>query len=791
MLLPVLLLALAGCAQNPAYFPWFLPPGAVVQTHARPAGNGYFADFDPNAIRLEVRPLESTSPVRAQQVVIATVYDDQDRPRRKRRVEWLVEGVGNIIEVDESGVLAGRGGKIDNKYAFSYTDFFEHTFRRGQPGGPGDFTIRPGQTWCIISSAVEGDTFVTAYAPEIHDAGKAKVTVTHHWVDAVWQTPPPTAARCGTEHLLTTAMTRLSDGRPLAGYRVRYRVLDGPPAALIFRRTTSASSGLASLGPIPGTAEAGVPELVSTSDLNGHAVAGLVQTTPQAGVNRIEIEIIRPPDPSVPSGSGVLIGKGVAEVRWQSAAVGVSLSAPETAPPDRPLTYTVTVRNDGGVDSSAVTLKQTVPDGLELQSLPPGAVREGNAVVWQVPKLKAGGQETFQLVGRPTRSGSLATAVEAETAEQGKASDKAETLIAAPRLKVAQSAPAQAATGELVIFQLTVSNSGNGPAYNVELIDGFEPGLEHESKQNPLQLPIGRLEAGEAKTVPLPLRVARPGRFINRVTAVADGGLKESADHTIEARQASLALRTEGPATLMANKDGVWTARVTNTGAVPLGDVVVRGKLPVEVSFAAADNGGAFEAGEVVWRLGPMGPGEEKALGLTLTGIRPGRTAVRLRATATPDVLQEADAAVEVLGLPLLHVEVSGGPAALEAGGRGTWVVAVTNPGSLPADRVTVAVVLPEVLKPVGGGGRTAGKVAGQRVEFDSADGLTPGQTWQFTVDAEGARPGDGRLRAEASSRAVKSPLASEKSVRVLPKPAAAEKATATSGPATSTAKER
>src|SRR6516164_5506292 len=117
LLLAVGFVLLPGCfgiTQNPSYFPYLLPTGDIIQTHAKPAGPGYYANFDPHACRLEVRPLESTNPVRTQHVVIATVYDEKGVPRRNRRVEWMVEGVGNIVEVDESGFFPGRGYKVDN-----------------------------------------------------------------------------------------------------------------------------------------------------------------------------------------------------------------------------------------------------------------------------------------------------------------------------------------------------------------------------------------------------------------------------------------------------------------------------------------------------------------------------------------------------------------------------------------------------------------------------------------------------------------------------------------------------
>src|SRR5262245_5802271 len=74
LLFATLTLAVAGCGSthNPSYFPYLLPPGDIEQTHAKPPGKGYFADFDPHARCLVVRPVEGTSPVRSQVVLIAT-----------------------------------------------------------------------------------------------------------------------------------------------------------------------------------------------------------------------------------------------------------------------------------------------------------------------------------------------------------------------------------------------------------------------------------------------------------------------------------------------------------------------------------------------------------------------------------------------------------------------------------------------------------------------------------------------------------------------------------------------
>src|SRR5262249_59099506 len=93
--------------------------------------------------------------------------------------------------------------------------------------------VRPGQSGCVVSSAVEGDTYVTVHAPGIHNWEKRQLVVNCHWINATWQFPGPVVGQAGSEARLTTRLFRPTDQQPLAGYRVRYQLLDGPQALLL------------------------------------------------------------------------------------------------------------------------------------------------------------------------------------------------------------------------------------------------------------------------------------------------------------------------------------------------------------------------------------------------------------------------------------------------------------------------------------------------------------------------------------------------------------------------------
>src|SRR5262249_3592980 len=204
----------------------FLPLGDSPRSDSRPAAR---ASGDPEAdgVALEVKPLgPSCSTVGTQFVVVATVRDADGKPARWRRLEWMLEGAGHIIEAAEGALSTGRGTKVDSRYAVTFTDLRDHTVSRFNNRPQDDFDVAPGQSWCVLSSAAEGDALLTVYAPGVPNWDKNRVAVNLRWVNARWHYPPPLTGRSGSEQVLTTSVEQHSDHQPLPGYKVRYKVLD-------------------------------------------------------------------------------------------------------------------------------------------------------------------------------------------------------------------------------------------------------------------------------------------------------------------------------------------------------------------------------------------------------------------------------------------------------------------------------------------------------------------------------------------------------------------------------------
>ncbi len=762
-----------GISQNPSYFPHLVPAGDIIRTHGKPPGPGYYANFDPHACRVEVRPLEASNPVRTQHVLIATVYDAEGQARRQRRVEWLLEGVGHIVEVDESGVAPGRGYKVDNRYAVSYTDYHEHLITRGNNVPDDDFVIRPGQSWCVISSPVEGDTHVTVYCPEIFNWDRHKVTVTKHWINTGWTIPQPAVNRIGADHVFTTNLFRLTDRAPVANYRVRYTVLSGPPA--VFRNAlTPGPSPTGPIGPIgpmregPGGPDGPVAEVLS--DPQGNASVTLVQTQPQGGVNRIGIEIIRPPEPGS-TNPGIIIGRGETFKEWIAPNIQVTKVGPPTAAVGQSINYTITVTNTGRVETEAITVRDTPPpEGLTFLNSQPPAMQEGRELLWTLGGLAPGQSATIQATFRGERVGTFVNTVVATSAEGLRAENNATVQITSPSLAVTKTAPQAAVVGTPVTYTITVVNPGNGPATNINLVDEFDAGLEHQSGANPIQLDVGTLAPGQSRSVQLVLTPRRSGQLVNRVTATADGGLREQATHTLTAALPKVSISKSGPAFRYAKRPAEWNITVTNGGEVPVSNVAVRDQLPVELSFVQAGQGGQLVGGQVVWNLGTLQAGEQRTVQVTTRAEQLTPRAINVATvTADPGIQERAEAAIEIRGIPAFMLEAIDTEDPVEIGGRTTYEIRVSNTGSLVGNGIQITAVVPPQLRALSGTGPVQPKIEGNKVTFPAVDGLVPGKDLRYSITVEAVRVGDVRFRVEMRSTSLgPEPVIEEESTTII-----------------------
>jgi len=736
-----------GCRSHmPHAFTW--PAGGdIQQTHAKPPEGGYYSNWDPYAVELEVVPMEDVNPVQTQHVLIATVRDAEGNPLPNRRVEWTINAgsVGDIVEVDESGWRASRGYKVTPHYAVSHTNCCEHVIDRGNDDPSDDIVLGPGQTWCVITSPVEGDTHMTVYAPGIYNWDDHKVFVVKHWYDVDWQFPPPATNPIGTQHRFATLVTKYSDGTPLEGYQVTYRIVDGPDA--VFDPS--------------GGREASV-----VTDAQGVGAVTLRQTSPAEGTNNIEIDILRPADIQCCK-PAIRIASGMTSKTWVGPQIAITKDAPAQKSVNENFEYTIRVTNPSPVDATNVMVSDTLPDGIAYVSSSPAAQTSGSALTWSLGTLGGGETSQITVTVHGTRIGTFENCAEVTAAYGLSARDCAQTRITAPALVLEKECPAQATTCAPFTYTLIVRNTGDGEATNVRVTDNLPDGITTEDGgRSSMTFNAGTLAAGQAKRAEFRVNAARPGTYTNRATASGDGGLAAEAQCSTTVTEEALAVTKSGPSLRFINRDADYEITVTNTGTAAAQGVSLVDTIPNGTSFVSASDGGQSSGGNVNWNLGTIEPGASKRV--TATFRCTGMGTARNTATARTSCAEASDThEMEIKGIPAILLEVIDLEDPIEVGSNVTYAITVTNQGSAMGTNIRLTCTVPPEQQFISTDGPAAGSLDGKTVTFAPLPSLSPGAKATYRVVCKGTGQGDSRFKVEMISDQISSPVNETESTNI------------------------
>ncbi len=557
-----------GVAQNPSYFPYWLPTGDIIRNHAKPGGIGYFRNFDPKAIEVQATPTSANNPTRAQVPIIATVVDSEGNPRRKRRIEWVLDGPGSIVEVDESGYTAGRGYKVDNKYAVSYTDYLPHTITRGNDDPRDDFELKPGQSWCVVSSPVEGETTITVYAPEVHDWDKSRAYVKLTWGGGEFRIDPASKRRAPTDELpalpgvgtLPTATDRL-----------------GPPTGKLTSNTpgkmtlaieapgffTVSESSLVQLR-VENTGGTDLDNVTAWLDLppglKGSTSANPVEF-PIGAIAAGESRSVSVPLKAERTGRGVvkvnLTADGGATARAETpvsigrANLELNLSGPADLPLGQEGLYELKISNPGDVPIANVTARASVPRGLSVKRATDDGRANPDGATWNLGTLAAGQTRTVRLttVGESlSERGTLTATAGGELVSGTRVADQRQSTTVAitgtPVLVLEFAAPTTTVpVNGRAAYRIVVRNRGTGPATNIEVSAEVSGELRPTRGTGPNRT-VGKLTENEFRFVTIPtLPAGQTATYQLEVEATRAGDARATAKVT----SGDIRLREEQP----------------------------------------------------------------------------------------------------------------------------------------------------------------------------------------------------------------------------------------------------
>jgi uncharacterized repeat protein (TIGR01451 family) len=217
-------------------------------------------------------------------------------------------------------------------------------------------------------------------------------------------------------------------------------------------------------------------------------------------------------------------------------------------------------------------------------------------------------------------------------------------------------------------------------------------------------------------------------------------------------QEPAISLQWVGPTAAKVNQPNAYNLVIRNTCTIPVQQVMVRVRIPDNLSCGDAEPRAVAEGNVLVWELGALQPKEERVLRLKLVAERKGDAAPQAWVTFTGSSILHIK-----IREPKLALKVQGSPKLL-LGETAAFQLEVTNAGDGAADQVKIHANLSEGLE----------CPRGNKMDFDIGS-LAAGETRTVTVmcitkkggaqKCEATAEAEGGLRAqEAASVSVTTP---------------------------------
>lgn len=323
--------------------------------------------------------------------------------------------------------------------------------------------------------------------------------------------------------------------------------------------------------------------------------------------------------------------------------------APQQVRLGQKIRYDLTVKSDSTSVARDVVIHDTIPAGLKYQDK-----TTGTSLRWDIGNLSPGEIQTRSYTVEAIQTGTFTNQPEvwvrgqcvhrAESTE-----DTATTTVVAPDLRIAPECQPSIYIHRCATCIIRVTNEGSGSAKGVEVTETIPSDLSYVESDPPGMLvpaagerpatvrwDLGEIPPHSMKSVSVVMRGVRMGICRHTSTLVCKTDeppqvprLETSCDLEIRGvpQGGPSTYDTEDP--VEVGKNTIYVSEVRNEGSRPGTNVIMRGSIPKEMEFVAAQGPSAFrydtEKRQVVFEPVPvLPPGEKLVYRVTCKAITPG-----------------------------------------------------------------------------------------------------------------------------------------------------------------------
>jgi uncharacterized repeat protein (TIGR01451 family) len=365
------------------------------------------------------------------------------------------------------------------------------------------------------------------------------------------------------------------------------------------------------------------------------------------------------------------------------------------------------------------------------------------------PSSPAGGFGGLPQTGKPLEAPGPAGAggpafPDVNSPDAGSQSSDNPTGRQEPAVSLEWIGPASAKLGQPVTYQIIVKNISALPVQQVVVRNRIPAGITVQATEprafneaNTLVWDLGTLQPRQEKRLDIQLLPEAKGDMACQAMVSFTG----ASMARIRVCEPKLTLKAMGPDKVLLNDTATVTLTVNNPGDGAADHVKISAKL---------SDGLEHVRGKMVeYDLGNLGAGESRSVQLVCATKQGGPQNVDAVATAEGNLHAQDTAALEVI-LPRLDLTVQG-PKLRYLDRHAVYVFKVSNPGSAPANNVTVTDQLPDGFKflTASDGGRH--DFATRSVSWYIGD-LTPGQSREVTMETVAINTGNHKHLANVTA---------------------------------------
>lgn len=421
-----------------------------------------------------------------------------------------------------------------------------------------------------------------------------------------------------------------------------------------------------------------------------------------------------------------------------------TVSAPEFVNVNETVPVTIDVRNPGKVAIHNVSLVARLPQHVQVDTRK-GRVEDGTCS-FDVGSLQPG--ETRQLTMDVVATKKQALSIETDLTISSRSNVK--VGVRQPRLSVSVEGPSQTNIGSKAVHVITVTNTGDGVARNVNLVADIPEWMRIVQKsgfESPETLGPGQEAKARIVTVP-----HQSGQAELAFAATGKSCKATPAETALRVTQPELRVAAIGPDMNFVERDGVYTITIDNPGEVDVNNVEVQFAIPEGVTVSTISRQAKMDGqrGTLTWKFDTIEAQTEQTIQLKAIAKSEGEKVCRIRVASDETNEKEVSLKTMIATRAELSIQMRniGGP--VQVGNEATFVVIVENRGSSLAKDMEIEVQLPTGMRPASPRDGVVDEDANSILFADSE--LRPGKVREFKFSAVGVQKGEHVVRSSLES---------------------------------------